>query len=176
MTFLAVALLALCSGSGQADQPSHVTLTHEFVPDLSGDGTFFDLSISPTGRAVLKSHRWICADGRYEGAIHPDDLRQLRMLLADVRVTSVWPPPLAICLHAPTFVVSELPLSDSDDQLFLMSACVSDVRSSALAQLFSLTSVLSVRATWDTFSPLDSLGANRYSPEPLPELPRRSRL
>ena len=168
MTLLVV--LACATLSAQA---VHVSLTHDCVPDLSGDCTSFDLSISPTGNAVLTSHRWICSDGKYEGHITPQDLERLDGLLEDVTATAPEPPPTWVCMHAPAFWVRERLLRQAGvDQRFETNACVRNVEASPLAQLFEFARVLAVRATWDTFTP-SSPRSERPDPSKLTPLPVR---
>ena len=149
MTLLAVLASAMLSA-----QAGDVSLSHEYVPDLSGDGTSFDLSVSTTGKATLTSHRWICPDGRYEGHISPQDLERLHGLIEDARAATPDPPPIWLCMHAPAFWMRESTLARSGAyQRFEANARVSDVGSSPLAQLFAFARTLAMGATWDTFSP-----------------------
>lgn len=145
------AVLACAAFSAQAGT---VSLIHEWVPDLSGDGTSFDLSVDGTGTATLMSHNWMCPDGRYEGHISSQDLKLLNDLVEDVRAVTPDPPLFWLCMHAPAFWVRKSPSAPSDpNQRFDTNACVSTVDSSPLAQLFAFARTLAERTTWDNFIP-----------------------
>ena len=146
MTALVAIILSLMAG-----QPQGVILWHDgdYGP-YGGDGPSFHLLVNRTGTVKLTAHRWLCADGQYEGEIPPEAVELLYSMFEDLKSASPSPPPFWTCPHAPAFWVMEVP---AGSEPFVTNSCVSKVTESPLAQFYVFAGKVAATAAWTQFTP-----------------------
>ena len=131
-TLLLVATLAL--------PPQYLEVRHSGDYGPGGDGPSFTLNYRAPGLFTFSCHRWLLADGQYSLDLPPADMALVLAAVDDLRATSPDPPEFWICPHSPDFGI--LLLSSPPIQEFFSTVCVSKVRSSRFAFLFSLVTRL----------------------------------
>jgi hypothetical protein len=144
-----LAVLALIVLTGQTRE---IVLRHDgdYGP-YGGDGPSFHLVVSRTGEVQLSAHRWLCADGQYEGQISSADTELLYSMFEDLKSATSSPPPFWICPHAPAFWVMEAPTGGAEP--FVTNSCVSAVATSPLARFYAFARRVAVAAEWTSFTP-----------------------